>query len=61
LREQAVSFLRLLAEQTQLTVHIAVISQNDVVLIDKVEPRGHPERRIVGSTRRDVERVVAYR
>jgi DNA-binding IclR family transcriptional regulator len=42
LREQAIPFLRLLAEQTQLTVHIAVISQNDVVLIDKVAPMGKP-------------------
>lgn len=42
LRERAAPFLRLLAEQTQLTVHIAVISQNDVVLIDKVGPSGHP-------------------
>ena len=42
-REQAVPFLRVLAEQSQMTVHIAVISQDDVVLIDKVAPSGHPQ------------------
>ena len=42
LRERAAPFLRLLADRTQLTVHIAVISQNDVVLIDKVAPNGRP-------------------
>jgi DNA-binding IclR family transcriptional regulator len=43
LREQALPFLRELAERSQLTVHVAVISQDDVVLIEKVAPSGHPQ------------------
>ncbi|MEO8127891.1 MAG: IclR family transcriptional regulator [Bryobacteraceae bacterium] len=42
LREQALPFLRELAEHSQLTVHAAVISQDDVVLIEKVAPSGYP-------------------
>lgn len=39
-RERAAPLLRELMEQTQLTVHLAVIMQNELVLIDKVAPRG---------------------
>jgi len=42
-REQALPFLRILAEQSKLTVHLAVVSQDDVVLIDKVAPTGYPQ------------------
>jgi DNA-binding IclR family transcriptional regulator len=40
IREHAAPFLRALMQQTGLTVHLGVISQNEVVLIDKVAPTG---------------------
>ena len=40
LREQAAPFLRTLMEATGLTVHMAILDQDDVVLADKVEPQG---------------------
>ncbi len=40
LREQAAPVLQKLAEQTRLTVHLAILEQNEAVLIDKVEPLG---------------------
>jgi DNA-binding IclR family transcriptional regulator len=39
-RQRAAPFLRGLMEQTNLTVHLAVIVQNELVLIDKVAPPG---------------------
>lgn len=39
-REPAAPFLRTLMQQTGLTVHLGVISQNEVVLIDKVAHTG---------------------
>lgn len=38
LREQAAPFLNQLRESTQLTTHMAVLEQDEVVLIEKVEP-----------------------
>jgi len=40
IREEARPFLQLLMEQTGLTVHLAVLERNDVVIIDKVEGPG---------------------
>lgn len=40
LREQARPFLRALAEETALTVHMAVLEQGSCVLIEKVTPPG---------------------
>jgi DNA-binding IclR family transcriptional regulator len=40
LREQSRPFLRVLAEQTGLTVHMAVLEQGSCVLIEKVTPPG---------------------
>jgi DNA-binding IclR family transcriptional regulator len=40
LRERAAPFLHKLAEKTRLTVHLAILEQNEAVLIDKVEPLG---------------------
>lgn len=40
LREQAAPFLRSLMEKTGLTVHLAILEQNEAVLIEKVEPPG---------------------
>jgi len=37
-RHTAAPFLRRLAQRTSLTVHLGVLSQNEVVLIDKVDP-----------------------
>lgn len=39
-REQATPFLQALTEKTRLTVHMAILEQNEVVLIQKVEPPG---------------------
>jgi len=38
IRERAAPFLRALMDQTGLTVHLAAISQNEVVVIDKIAP-----------------------
>jgi DNA-binding IclR family transcriptional regulator len=38
LREQAAPFLNQLRENTQLAVHMAVLEQDEVVVIEKVEP-----------------------
>ena len=38
LREQAAPFLNQLRESTRLTTHLAVLEQDEVVLIEKVEP-----------------------
>jgi DNA-binding IclR family transcriptional regulator len=38
LRDQAAPFLNQLRESTHLTAHMAVLEQNEVVLIEKVEP-----------------------
>jgi DNA-binding IclR family transcriptional regulator len=38
LREQAAPLLRTLMESTGLTVHMAILDQDGVVLVDKVEP-----------------------
>lgn len=40
LREQAAPFLKALMERTKLTVHMALLEQNEAVLIEKVEPLG---------------------
>ena len=40
LREQSGPFLRLLMEETGLPVHIAIMEQDEVVVVDKVEPPG---------------------
>ncbi len=40
LREQAAPFLHDLARKTDLTIHLAILEQNEAVLIDKVEPPG---------------------
>jgi DNA-binding IclR family transcriptional regulator len=40
LREQARPFLKALMESTELTVHMAMLEDNEVVIIDKIEPPG---------------------
>ncbi len=40
LREKAAPFLKSLMARTRLTAHLAVLEQNEAVLIDKVEPIG---------------------
>lgn len=40
LRERAAPFLHELARKTSLTTHLAILEQNEAVLIDKVEPPG---------------------
>lgn len=40
LREQAAPFLKALMEATGLTVHMAILERDEVVLVDKVEPPG---------------------
>ncbi|HEY2931869.1 MAG TPA: IclR family transcriptional regulator [Acidobacteriota bacterium] len=40
LREQAAPFLHALMQRTRLTVHMAILEQNEAVLIEKVEPPG---------------------
>jgi DNA-binding IclR family transcriptional regulator len=40
LREQARSFLQDLMERTRLTVHMAILEQNEAVLIERIEPPG---------------------
>jgi DNA-binding IclR family transcriptional regulator len=39
LREQAAPFLRGLMERTQLTVHMAILEQDEAVIVEKVEPQ----------------------
>lgn len=40
IREQANTFLRQLVAQTQLTAHLGVLVQGEVVIVDKVAPKG---------------------
>jgi DNA-binding IclR family transcriptional regulator len=40
LREQARPMLQALMERTRLTVHMAILEQNEVVLIERIEPPG---------------------
>lgn len=42
-REHATPFLRKLAQQTGLTAHLAMISQDELVLIDRVAPAGQQQ------------------
>jgi DNA-binding IclR family transcriptional regulator len=42
LREQAASSLRSLAERVGMTVHMAVVSQSEIVLIHKMQPHERP-------------------
>jgi DNA-binding IclR family transcriptional regulator len=39
LREQAAPFMKTLMESTGLTVHLAILDQDEVVLVDRVEPK----------------------
>lgn len=41
IRDVARPMLRALCDETSLTVHMAIIDQNEAVIIDKVEPRDH--------------------
>ena len=38
MRQQAAPFLKTLGQKTKLTVNMAILEQNEVVLIEKVEP-----------------------
>jgi IclR family transcriptional regulator, KDG regulon repressor len=40
LRQQAAPFLIALGQKTELTVNMAILDLNEVVLVEKVEPRG---------------------
>ena len=40
LREKAAPFLRSLMARTRLTVHLAMLEENEAVLVEKVEPAG---------------------
>lgn len=38
IRERALPFLRILMQQTGLTIHLVVLSQNELVVVDRVAP-----------------------